>query len=80
MFAFEKHESVRLVLTKEPDTDKESCVVAAGSKAEVIKGLCRLVDETAREFCMSREEILCRLAVILFGERTRREGEQNVGT
>jgi len=74
MFEFE--EGVKLVVDRVPGTKNDTCRVSATSSTAAIKGLCWLTEEVAKELGMSKEEVLCRLAVILMAPERK---EQNNG-
>lgn len=63
---FELDEGAKLALDKKPGEERERCEVAATSATTALKGLCALVEETAARLGMTAEEIVCRMAVILF--------------
>lgn len=63
MFEFE--EGVKLVVDRVPGTRNDTCTVHATSSTTAIKGLCWLTEEVATELGMTKEEVLCRMAVIL---------------
>lgn len=67
MFEFE--EGVKLVVDRVPGTGNDVCTVSATSSTAAIKGLCWLIGEVAKELGMAKEEVLCRLAVVLFGPK-----------
>ena len=63
MFEFE--DGVKLIVDRVPGTNNDTCEVYATTSTAAIKGLCWLTEEVAKELGMSKEEVLCRLAVIL---------------
>lgn len=63
MFEFE--DTVKLVVDRVAGTKNDTCTVYASSSTAAIKGLCMLTAEVAKELHMSKEEVLCRLAVVL---------------
>ena len=65
MARFEFDEGVQLLVDRVPGTKNDRCIVYATTNTAAIKGLCRLTEEVAKELNMSKEEALCRLAVIL---------------
>lgn len=65
MVRFERDEGVQLLVNREIGAEEESCSMIATSSTAAIKGLCWLTEEMAKELGMSKEEVLCRLAVIL---------------
>lgn len=57
---------VKLVLDRAGEDQEGVCKVEAESPAALIWGLCRLVEETASVTDMTPEEVVCRMAVVLF--------------
>ncbi len=76
MARFEFDEGVQLVVDRVIGTRDDRCTVCATSSTAAIKGLCWLTEEMAKELNMSKEEVLCRLAVILMAPARK---EQNNG-
>lgn len=65
MARFEFDEGVQLLVDRVPGTKNDRCTVSATTNTAAIKGLCWLTEEVAKELNMSKEEVLCRLAVVL---------------
>lgn len=65
MFEFE--ETVKLTVDRVAGTNNDICTVYASSSTAAIKGLCLLIGKVAAYLGMSKEEVLCRLAVVLLG-------------
>lgn len=65
MARFEFDEGVQLMVDRVPGSEIDRCAIHATSSTAAIKGLCRLTEAVAKELGMSKEEVLCRLAVIL---------------
>ena len=62
---FELGEGVKLMVERVPGSEIDRCAIYATSSTAAIKGLCRLTEVVAKKLGMSKEEVLCRLAVIL---------------
>lgn len=75
MARFEFEETVKLTVDRVAGTNNDTCTVFASSNTAAIKGLCWLTEEVAKELGMSKEEVLCRLAVILTAPE--RKGQDN---
>ena len=69
-FAFE--EGVKLKFEVEPGGE-ENFEVSATSNTALVKGLCRMIAESGGYMRMTKQELLCRLAVVLMG--TKEEAE-----
>jgi len=65
MFEFE--DTVKMTVDRVAGTNNDTCTVIASSSTAAIKGLCMLTAEVAKQLQMSKEEVLCRLAVVLLG-------------
>ncbi len=75
MVKFEMDEGVQLRFDRVAGTGMSGYKVYATSSTAAIKGLCWLTEEMAKELGMSKEEVLCRLAVILMAPgRKERDG------
>lgn len=75
MARFEFEEGVHLVVDRVPGTRSGECTVTATSSTAAIKGLCWLVEEVARELCLSKEGVLCRLAAILMAQKRKEQSD-----
>ena len=69
-FAFE--EGVKLKFEVEPGGE-ENFEVSATSNTALVKGLCRMVEESGGYMKMTKQELLCRLAVVLMGTKEETE-------
>lgn len=72
---FEFEEGVKLIVDRVPGTKNDACEVYATSSTAAIKGLCWLVEEVASELGMTKEEVLCRLAVVLLGPGRKEQSD-----
>lgn len=72
---FDFEEGVKLKFELEPGGRDDACEVYATSNTALVKGLCRLVEESAKYMKMTKQELLCRLAVVLMGTDGK-EGQQ----
>ncbi len=77
MVKFEMDEGVQLCIDRVAGDKGERCSAKATSSTAAIKGLCWITEEVAKELGMSKEEVLCRLAVILMapGRKERSDGK-----
>lgn len=79
MARFEFEETVKLTVDRVAGTNNDTCSVFASSSTAAIKGLCWLTEEVAKELNMSAEEVVCRLAVVLFGQgKERPDGKDDI--
>lgn len=72
-FAFD--DTVKMKLDRVAGTRNDELSVYASSLDAAAKGLCQLLKLTAAQFGRSDEEILCRMAVLLF-----KQGEDGHGS
>ena len=70
---FDFEEGVKLKFELEPGGGDDTCEVYATSNTALVKGLCRLVKESAKHMKMTKQELLCRLAVVLMGTDGKEE-------
>ena len=77
MARFEFDEGVQLMVDRVPGTKNDRCIVYATTSTAAIKGLCWLTEEVAKELGMSKEEVLCRLAVILTAPERKGQNDGN---
>lgn len=68
MVKFTFEEGVKLKFEVEPG-GKENFEVSATSNTALVKGLCRMVEESAGYMKMTKQDLLCRLAVVLMGTK-----------
>ena len=67
MARFEFEDTVKLKVDRVAGTKNDTCEVFASSNTALVKGLCWLVEESAKYMKMTKQELLCRLAVVLMG-------------
>ncbi len=67
MEKFDFEDTVKMTVDRVAGTRNDTCRVFASSGGAAIKGLCRLVREVAKETGMSVQEVICRMAVVIFG-------------
>lgn len=75
MARFEFEETVKLKVDRVAGTKNDACEVFSSSNTALVKGLCWLVEESAKYMKMTKQELLCRLAVVLMGTDGK-EGQQ----
>lgn len=67
MARFDFEDTVKLTVDRVAGTENDTCSVFASSVPAAVKGLAWLVEEAARELNVSTQEVVCRLAVNIFG-------------
>ncbi len=65
---FDFEEGVKLKFELEPGGE-EIFEVSATSNTAMVKGLCRMIEECGGYMKMTKQELLCRLAVVLMGPK-----------
>ena len=71
---FEFEDTVKMVVDRVAGTKNDKCTVFASSTEAAVKGLCWLAQETAAQMGVSVEEVVCRMAVELFGPGRKENG------
>lgn len=80
MARFEFEEGVKMIVDRVPGTRNDECSVNATSSTAAIKGLCWLVEEVASELGMTKEEVLCRMTVVLMAPPQKADVAEGSGT
>lgn len=62
-------DGVKLKIERVAGADAQDCEISATSSTAAVKGLCWLIQETAQYLKMTKEELLCRVAVVLMGPK-----------
>ena len=68
MVKFTFEEGVKLKFEVAPGGE-ENFEVSATSNTALVKGLCRMIEESGGYMKMTKQELLCRLAVVLMGTK-----------
>lgn len=79
MARFEFEEGVKLIVDRAPGTKNDSCEVHATSRTAAVKGLCWLTEEVAKELGMTKEEVLCRMAVVMMAQTQKADAAKGNG-
>ena len=67
MIKFDFEDTVKLTVDRVAGTKNDTCKVYASSLPAAAKGLCGLIEDIAKYFGVTQEEIVCRIAVKMFG-------------
>lgn len=68
-------DEVEMKFRRVPGKADIECRVSATSNAAMVAGLCRLTLDAAEYMHMTKQELLCRVAVVIFGEDRKEEQE-----
>lgn len=71
---FEFEDTVKMEVDRVAGTKNDKCTVFASSIEAAVKGLCWLTQETAAQMGVSAQEVVCRMAVALFGSDKKGKG------